>query len=205
MALPGIQLPSSLPPFLIEAHGAQWMRPFVGVRMGTGHQRLRRVFTRGRQIVSVALFLEREEMAAFNLWHRTTLRSGDRKFSARVKDQGAGMLWYAASFVGMYTADALHLGRWKVTAQLLLTGDGEVETPALGFFTSEAVLPLLGVGTLTVPKRFSSEAYLSLVGSVRFRSDAVLALEVGESPSAGRITEDGEDRITEDGEARETE
>src|SRR5688572_953533 len=110
MPLPTLLMPAELPPFLIQGHGTQWDKPFADLPMHTGHWRKRRKWTRAEQRVSVSLFLERSEMTAFHAWHRDSLLSGQRFFAARVKAQGAGMLWYSAFFTRMYEAEAMHFG-----------------------------------------------------------------------------------------------
>ncbi len=183
MPLPSLTLPEGTPPFLIAGHAAQWQSPFADVPMGTGHRRKRRLCTSKPQIVSASLFLERAQMTAFHAWFRDSTRSGERKFSAQVKEQGAGMLWYEAAFVSMYQADALHLGRWVVNAQLILSGDGSLAPPSLGSFSAEITIALSGSGTLTVIKSFSAEVTIALVASIRFHAEVSIALEAGEVES----------------------
>lgn len=157
MPLPPLTMPNALPPFLIEGHAATWGSPFANVAMGTGHSRKRRVWTRVPQRQAAALLLEPDEMTAFHAWFRDSLRSGERYFSARVKRQGSGLLWYRALFAQPYSAEALHFGRWRVTCELLLDGDGEVDGPTLGNFAAEIAIPFVGSGAPTVEKIFSAE------------------------------------------------
>lgn len=180
MPLPGIFLPSSVRPFLVAAHATQWGSHFEDIPMGTGHMRKRRVCSSVSKVFDVSLLLERDEMADFRRWHWDTLRSGERSFSARVKNEGAGQLWYEAQFVGMYTARALHLGRWFVSAQLLLDGDGQEAAPTLGAFSAEMGMELLGTGRLSVPKIFAVEIVIPLMASIRFSAEFEIALEPGE-------------------------
>lgn len=183
MPLPSLTLPEGTPAWLVAGHAAQWQQPFADVAMGTGHRRKRRVCTRKPQIVSVSLFLTPAQTTAFHAWFRDSTRSGERKFSALVKEQGAGMLWYEAAFVGMYQAEALHLGRWVVNAQLILTGDGSETAPELGSFSAEVSIALSGSGTLTVIKSFSAEVTIPLMASTRFQSEVTIALEAEEVES----------------------
>ena len=181
--LPSLTLPEGTPAWLVAGHAAQWQQPFADVAMGTGHRRKRRLCTTKPQIVSVSIFLTAAQMTAFHAWFRDSTRSGERKFSTQVKEQGAGMLWYEAAFVGMYQAEALHLGRWVVNAQLILTGDGSATAPALGSFSAEVTIALSGVGTLTVIKSFSAEVTIPLMASTRFRAEVEIALEAEEVTS----------------------
>lgn len=156
-------MPSILPPFLIAGHGALAGSPFANVAMTTGHRRKRRVCTVRPQVVSVSLFLEPAEATAFHAWHRDSLRSGERHFAARVKEQGAGQLWYDAFWLAMYQAEALHFGRWVITGQLQLRGDGQVGEPTLGGFHASVTLDLQGSAVLTVTKAFHATAELVLL------------------------------------------
>lgn len=180
MPLPGILLPAGLPCFLIQGHASQYQSPYADVPMTTGHARKRRVCTVRPQVVSVALFLERAEMAEFRTWFKDTLVSGERAFAAHVKDQGDGFLWYEATWVGMYQATALHKGRWRVEGQLLLSGDGEEEAPPLTSFQTEISIPLNGSGQLHVIKYFATEIDIPLVSSIIFSTEIEVALEVTE-------------------------
>lgn len=173
--LPSILIPTSC--YLLAGHGSQWQSVFADVAMTTGHMRKRRVVTSRPQIVNVAMVLERDEMTEFHVWFRDTLRRGERHFAARVKDQGAGFLWYDAAWVQMYQATAMHLGRWRVEGQLILTGTGQEAGPVLGSFRGEAVFALGGSGSLTVVKRLRGEAVFALEASRRLRGEAVFALE----------------------------
>jgi hypothetical protein len=162
MPLPTTLMPEGLPPFLIAGHADAITSPFTDVEMTTGHRRKRRVSSARPSVRNVSLFLERDQMTTFQRWFRDPLVSGQRHFSARVKNEGPGMLWFEAVFVGTYEAEALHFGRWIVRAQLYLVGDGQEDPPSLESFHSEVSIPLTGVGTLNVPKRFSSEVTIAL-------------------------------------------
>jgi hypothetical protein len=82
-----------------------------------------------------------------------------------VKNQGDGMLWYSAFFVSMPEFTAMHFGRWKVSADLLIEGDGSVDGPALGAFSADATIGFTGSGTLTVEKLFEADAYIDFLVS----------------------------------------
>lgn len=175
MPLPSILIPASC--YLLAGHGSQWQSVFADVAMTTGHMRKRRVVTERPQIVNVAMVLERDQMTEFHLWFRDTLRRGERHFSARVKEQGEGFLWYDAAWVQMYQATAMHLGRWRVEGQLLLTGTGREAAPVLGGFHGEASWALDGSGSFTVVKLLRGEAVWALESSRRLRGEALFALE----------------------------
>lgn len=177
MPLPGILLPAGTPPFLINGHGAQWQAPHVNIGMTTGHMRKRRTVTSMPNIVSASLLLERDQMAAFRAWFHNTLKSGERRFTAHVKEQGAGMLYYEAFFVGMYRAPAMHLGRWRVDMTLQLFGDGETVAPFTGLLATTITLDLDGSGALRVPILLRTRIELDLVQSLSLRTRIELDLE----------------------------
>jgi hypothetical protein len=165
MPLPPLTMPNALPAFLIEGHAATWGAVFGNVAMRTGHSRKRRLWTTMPHRVAAQLFLERDEMIAFHAWFLESLRSGERRFAARVKNQGEGLLWYTAFFLQPYTAEALHFGRWKVAADLLLEGEGEVDGPTAGLFSAEVLIPFTGSGTITVEKIFAAEISIDFLVS----------------------------------------
>lgn len=177
MPLPGILMPSSMPVFQLADHNAQWQSPFVNFEMGTGHRRKRRVRTVMPQIYSVSALFTRQQMTDFHRWHRDTLRNGERKFAARVKEQGDGLLWYESAWVGMYQAVPLNGGYWRVSGDLLVTGDGQVEPPGAASFSSHVSVRLRARGSLFVPVRFGSSVTVALIPSLRFHSSVTVALE----------------------------
>lgn len=177
MPLPGILMPSSTPVFQLAGHGAQWQSPFADIPMATGHRRKRRVSTIVPHIVPVSAVFSRQQMTDFHLWHRDTLLNGSRNFAARVKEQGAGMLWYDAAWVGMYEAVPWPGGYWRVSGDLLVTGDGQVEPPGPASFSSLVSVALTARGSLFVPVRFSSSVTVALIPSIRFHSAVTVDLE----------------------------
>lgn len=177
MPLPGILPPSDLPPFLIAGHAAAYGNPYANIAMTTGEHRRRRVVTVRPQMVAASFLLERSQMSSFQIWFRDTLRSGERRFSANVKEQGAGMLWYESAFADMYRATALHLGRWRVDMQLMLFGDGEAEAPFTGMLATSITLDLTGSGSLRVPIQLRTQINLPLLQSLSLRTRIQLDLE----------------------------
>ena len=177
MPLPQITLPPSLPPFLIAGHAAEWGSPFADIPMGTGHGRKRRVVTARPQIISVSLILERAQMTAFHLWFRDTLRSGQRRFSANVKEQGAGMLWYDAMWLQMPQWTAMHLGRWRVDGVLQARGDSSTVGPTLGLFSGGARIAFTGTARVSAANLFQGGARIALLKALRFEGGASIALE----------------------------
>lgn len=166
MPLPGLLMPVELPPFLIEGHGARYGSVFAAVPMATGHRRLRRVCTIRPQVVPVSLLLERDEMTAFHAWFRDDLISGQRNFSARVKEQGDGQLWYEASWVSMYEATPLHKGRWRVGGELLLIGTGQVDEPSSSALSAEVRVQVLATASLSVSKKLAAEIVVAVAAEI---------------------------------------
>jgi hypothetical protein len=177
MPLPPITQPSGLPPYLIAGHSTIWQSPFVDLVFCTGHRRRRRVVTRQVQTYAVSQILERDQMAAFQRWFRDTLRGGERRFSANVKEQGAGMLWYDAAFLQMPTLTAMHLGRWQMDGVIEARGDGSITGPALGNFSTSVSIAFLGTARIQVDKLFHTSVRISLLRSLRFSTSVSIALE----------------------------
>lgn len=177
MPLPGILMPSSTPVFQLANHNAKWQSPFINFEMSTGHRRKRRVRTIMPHVVTVSALFDRGQMTDFHRWHRDTLRNGERSFSARVKEQGDGLLWYESAWVGMYSAVPMNGGYWRVYGELLLTGEGQVEPPGPASFSSNVSVSLAARGSLFVPVRFGSSVTVALIPSIRFHSSVTIALE----------------------------
>ncbi len=130
MSLPELLAPEGTPVFLAADHAISLHGLYADVRFRTGHGRKRRVYTSSRREVDVSWFLEADQMAEVDDWFETALDVGDRHFSARVANQGAGFLYWDAQWLTPYLSTPLHLGRWRVTGTLLLIGEGSTEGPA---------------------------------------------------------------------------
>lgn len=196
MALPEIRPPSGTPCFLAAGHAIAPQSVYADVQMRSGHLRRRRLFTTAPRIVSVSWLLEADQMAAVDTWFEDVLLAGERPFSAQVANQGPGLLWWTAQWVEPYQTEALHLGRWRVTGQLLLTGVGQVEDPYTPDMAVEFGAPLTSSAELTVITRLAVEfgaALLQVTGRLAVEFGSAL---VHENPYL--LTEDGDILLTED-------
>lgn len=173
IGMPGIRPPAGTPCFLASAHSISPDSVFVDVKMRVGHARKRRVFTAAPRVVEVAWVLEAAEMAAVDAWYKNALLAGEREFAAQVKRQGPGMLWWRARWVEPYAAEALHLGRWRVTGRLLLTGVGQEADPYVPGLAVEFGAALTGTASLTV------ETMLAVEFGAELLQSQTLAVEFG--------------------------
>jgi hypothetical protein len=206
MSLPGITAPPGTPVFLASGHTVSEDSVYRTVKYGTGHSRSRRVTTIAERIVTVQWFLEAGDMEAVDDWFENTLVAGTRMFAAQVANQDApGLLWWAARWISPPEYEMLHLGRAKLSGQLLLTGEGSVtgpDTTALAAEFEEALSanPILIPTNASLAAEFEEALIVPLLFFVEFE-EALAQPEPGEP----RVTEDDDDRVTEDGESRETE
>jgi len=162
MALPEILPPAGTPVFLAEGHGIEPQSVYADVQFGAGHSRRRRVWTRAPRVVSVSWLLEADEMAAVDDWFENTLLAGARKFSAQVANQGPGLLWWEAQWLEPYHAEAMHLGRWRVTGQLLLTGEGTPTKPYTPDMTVSFASALTGSASASIAATLALEILVPL-------------------------------------------
>lgn len=128
MALPTILAPAGTPVFLAEGHAIALRNVYAPVRFAKGTARQRRVVTAQQRIVAVEWLLSGAQMADVEQWYEQTLDAGAIEFSARVANQGAGLLYWRARWLEFQT-EMMHLGRGRVSGKLLLTGTPQVEVP----------------------------------------------------------------------------
>ncbi|HWI11065.1 MAG TPA: hypothetical protein VNU48_07020, partial [Burkholderiaceae bacterium] len=125
-ALPEILLPYGMPVFQWMGHSIALQSIHANVKFRTGPSLTRPIARSRPRKVPVGLFLTREQMAVFDDWFEDDLDVGTRKFSARVANQGPGLLWWAAEWFDVPVYTPLASGYWRVTGTLLLTGEGSV-------------------------------------------------------------------------------
>jgi hypothetical protein len=190
MTLPTITAPSGTPVFLAEGHGIEEDSVFAQVKFATGHSRARRVWTVTERVVSVQWFLEADEMLAVDDWYENVLLAGAREFSAYVRNQGDGMLWWRARWVE-YRTEMLHKGRGRVTGSLLLTGEGSVTGPDTGALEMEIAVALLDTrSTVSVPSGLAMEISIALLQPQLLAAEitvALLSVDTTVGPSSGDI------------------
>ncbi len=183
------------PTFLLRGHALEPRPVFADVPMTTGHARRRRVSSTAPRVAEVGWFLTQGLMTTVDAWFESTLLVGSRKFSAPVKNQGAGLLWWEAQWLEPYTAEPVSRGRWYVSGKLLLTGEGSTTPPVLSTLGVEFGAALTGSASLTVGALLGVEfgaalmqpvdlavefgAALRQVGNFRLREDSSYTLREG--------------------------
>lgn len=176
MALPELTLPAGTPAFLAIGHAIELAPLYADSPMRTGHDRKRRVYTIVPRTVAVGLRLSKAQALAFHEWHEGPLQAAAQEFSAQVAKQGLGLLWWRASFVEPYTAEARPGGFQIITAKLLLTGTGSVDGPYTPDLASTSVIALWGSGVLTVPNDLSSTSVIALAPALFMSSLSIVQL-----------------------------
>lgn len=162
-----IRPPIGTPVFHVSGHSSVQVTRYANIAMRTGQPRRRAVFTSTPRVVSVVWLLESAQMAAVDAWFEDTLLAGEREFAAQVKGIGYqagpdGMLWFTARWVEPYQAEAMHLGRWRVTGQLHLTGEGGTTDPYSPNLVAEYGASLLASASLSVMPLFEAEVGAAL-------------------------------------------
>lgn len=142
MTLPLITIPPGTPDFQIEGHGIETGDVFGTIRRRQGTSRRRRLFTIAPHRAPVNLFLSEEQVANFHSWFESDLLAGERHFSARIKRQGAGVLWWDAEWEAPPRYEPLGGRRWRVSGVLILHGDGSETPPAVGALSMELRVPV---------------------------------------------------------------
>jgi hypothetical protein len=125
MPLPSITLPDGMT-FLEAGHAVDESDVFANSARGTGHRRKRRLYTEPERKVAVSLALTEAQTATFHDWFENTLTVGALPFAAEVaNDEGEGLLFWTAYFEkGSLQYEPMPSGMFRVTAALLLTGEG---------------------------------------------------------------------------------
>lgn len=174
MSLPGITAPTGTPLFLADGHSIAEDSMFDSVRSRSGHARLRRVRTAGERVVSVAWFLEADELLAVIDWFEDVLQAGALEFAALVANQGPGQRWWRARWMSFQT-ELLHKGRGRVTGTLLLVGSPSETGPDLSQLAAEISVALRSSATATIPALLEAEIVIALQAQ---SGDTLLAAEV---------------------------
>lgn len=177
MALPEILTPSSFPCFLAGGHSSAPQSVYTELERASGYRRKRKYRTTAPRIVAVSWLLSADQMPRFYAWFENTLQAGSLSFAARVAAEGPGNLYYAATWLGPYQASPLAKGRWRVSGQLYLEGEGQSDPPGLTTMRAEFSAALTGSAKLTAPAQFAAEFVAALAPSVRFKAEFVAALE----------------------------
>jgi len=164
MSLPGITAPTNAPLFLADGHAIEEQSVYSAMQPRVGPARLRRVRTVLERVVSVAWFLEADEMLAVEAWYEDVLQAGALEFAALVANQGSGQLWWRARWISFQT-EMLHKGRGKVTGTLLLTGTGTTTPPDTSTLEAEISVALQSQAEATIPVGLAAEIVIALVAN----------------------------------------
>lgn len=180
MSMPQITLPGGFPEWLIAVHEGEPDPVYAHTPMRMGHQRQRRVFRTAPERRRVQLFLTEDQAPRFHRWFEDDLLAGQRSFAARVANRGPGIVWWEARFVSdpPYQADPLHAGggvSWRISAELLLTGDPQPFAPILTTLQAENVIRLIGSASPVSFASMSAENEIELIGEVVEAPDALLS------------------------------
>lgn len=171
MALPELTQPDGTPAFLAEGHTIELVPTYADVPVVTGHSRRRRVYTTTPRMVAVGLQLTAAQMLAWHLWFEGPLRAGTEWFSAQVANQGPGLLWWKARFLETYAAEAGEGGAsFKVSARLLLVGDGTATPPYVPQMQAAAQIALTGSVVLSVPLALQASMAIALQSTLLLRA-----------------------------------
>ena len=171
MKLPEITLPDNLPAWLIEDFAGTDETAYATVEMSTGHNRKRRIFRRPPVKRTVSMMLTEAETQQFEAWFENDVLAGGELFSARMRDMGPGHIWYPAQFAEPYQADYQHWAQgagkahWKITAELILYGEGEDQGPELTSFAAAVRVPLTGSATGMRSSTFAASVRVPLTGT----------------------------------------
>lgn len=178
MALPLVTLPRGLPPaWLSTGHGVELQPLYVDTPMSTGQARKRRVYRTAPRVVTVGLFLTAAQTRDFFNWYEGPLmRAGAEAFSVRLPDQGPrGLLWWHARFVEPPTYEAHPRGHWRVTAKLLLTGQGSTEPPPVPELSASITFAVTATGGLSVGKPLAADITAAWLPSLSLAADVTAA------------------------------
>lgn len=188
MALPELTQPDGTPDFLAEGHAIELVPVYADIPAQTGHDRRQRVYTTAPRMLDVGLQMTAAQMLAWANWCEGPLRAGAEWFSAPVANQGPGLLWWKARFIGSYTADSGDGGAsFRVSARLLLVGDGTATPPYVPQMRASVQIALTGAVVLTVPASLQASVSIALRSAVFLRASVVIALSSikdGAEPSA---------------------
>lgn len=198
-------LPTIFPPVgtcvLIDGHSLtpQPVHDRVGMRQGEGRQR--RIYTTAPRIASVSFLLNAAKMAEFDAWFEDTLDRGNRQFTVQVGALKSTRLEYwAAQWLEPYTADpiASKQGLWRVSGNLLLTGEPSDTRPDTGAFELDMRMTLGATAALFNANTFELDMSFHLGVVASFMIELPFSLGVLPPPTM-ELREDGGIELREDG------
>lgn len=185
MSLPQITVPAGTPVFLADGHAIEQLPAFSDVQTGSGHGRKRRTRSSPPRRVSVSLNLNAAAMQAFDAWFEDTLQVGQLSFSARVANQGPGLMWWEAKWVEPYTAEPRGFGKWRVTGTLFLSGEPSSDGPTITSLGLEVSLALKGSGSIVSDTSLAVEYSLALLTALSLGLEMTFSIDA--LASAGSV------------------
>lgn len=198
MPLPALQAPSGLPPFLLAGHAIAPESLHDDVDALQGESRKRKVQTYAPRVVQVSWFLSEAHAAIADAWFENSLVVLHQKFTALIAPLGTGSgIYWAAQWIEPPTWEALHLGRWRISGSLLLTGEGSDTAPGPVELAIEYGFALDGSAVVLVPADLAIEYGFALQSLTPLEIEYLFVLDVYE-PSF-ELREDGGFEIREDG------
>lgn len=162
-----------------------------------GHDLKRKVQTYAPQIVDVEAVLEPLDAYAVWEWFEKVLIVGSEKFTARVAELGPNSRYWISQWVAPPQWEALHLGRYRLRGQLMLTGQGWGDPPETVTLELEFGMDLIGSAVIRAPVELEAEFAMELRARSPFAVEFALTLEVY-VPSY-ELREDGGRELREDG------
>lgn len=163
-SLPLIFVPAGIPLPLIAGFGVSLGEQFDHVPALQGEGRKRRVWTTAPRVVQVSWLLNEELMLRFDAWTENDLQTLTQKFTIQLKRLGEGFEYWAAEWVGPYTAEPIASPEslWRVTGSLLLTGTPSDTAPDTGALDGVTTVSLGAFGSLLVPNALAGVTVVSL-------------------------------------------
>jgi hypothetical protein len=198
MALPLLLQPAGTPPFLVAGHALTPQALHDDVARMIGHQLKRKISTSAPQIRAVSTILEASEAAAWDDWLENPADVANEFFTADFLNAQIGDgRYFAAQWVDPPQWQAMQMGRWALTGQLLIVGPGSDALPDDGSIELNYDVALTGSGRLVSSVAFGCDYTIALTGSTPFECDYEIAL-LAVVPSY-ELREDGGLELREDG------
>jgi hypothetical protein len=183
MALPQLLMPDGTPPFFRDTHEIELISLYGNTPMQTGAAVKRRLWRSTPRYASVMLELDVTQMAAFDTWFEDTLKVGAEFFSAQIQNQGPGLLWWKCRFFEPYSTEYLGGIWWRLSARLLLDGDGSVSAPEPTGLVGAVEIHLLGSATVIATQPISGSVTVALLQNTAI-SDLTGGVEILLEPAA---------------------
>lgn len=178
MSLPELLPPSGTPCFLVAGHAITPESLYDDIEPMQGEARKRKVQTYAPRVVDVSAIFEEDEAYAYDEWFENVLIVGSEKFTARVAELGPDSKYWAAEWVDPPQWTAMHLGRWRLDGQLLLTGEGASTPPDTVTLAFEFGMALTGSASIQSPVELAFEFGMALEAHNPFAFEFDMDLEV---------------------------